>query len=475
MKISIRKKILLAYVIFLGISSLIWARSYYSQYILNQKIEIIGLKHDLLNTVLEARRYEKNYFLSYDTKNIEEALAYILQAEQSLRDILQKYKKYTLAKNLDQTLYELVAYKTSVSNLLELRRKEHVDIPSETISTIRKQGRFLTSELENIVKDESQFIQKLIAKLKAIHLMALIPVFILSVLIAVFLVFNVDRPLKTIEEAISKIASGDFHDIPEIKTGDEFESLAISLNNMISELNQRNKQLVQAQRLASLGKLTSGVAHELNNPLNNISTSVQILIEEIEEDDLEYKKNLLINAEKEVERGKEIVRSLLEFSREQTLALRQVNFRDLVDSAIDHIRSQVSDNIRIHLDVPENIVASLAPERIERVLMNLVINAVHAIQDSGDIIIRAKNEFDKQGFSFEVEDTGQGISPMDIPKIFDPFFSTKEVGKGSGLGLSISYGIVKQHNGSITVSSEEGKGSTFSCFLPFNQIGQEAI
>lgn len=475
MKISIRKKILLAYVIFLGISSLIWARSYYSQYILNQKIEIIGLKHDLLNTVLEARRYEKNYFLSFDPKNVEEALAYIHQAEQSLRDILQKYKKYTLAKNLDQTLDELVAYKSAFSGLLELHRNDHAASAPQTIDAIRKRGRFLTSELENIVKDESQFIQKLIAKLKAIHLMALIPVFILSVLIAVFLVFNVDRPLKTIEEAISKIASGDFHDIPEIKTGDEFESLAISLNNMISELNQRNKQLVQAQRLASLGKLTSGVAHELNNPLNNISTSVQILIEEIEEDDLEYKKNLLINAEKEVERGKEIVRSLLEFSREQTLALRQVNFRDLVDSAIDHIRSQVSDNIRIHLDVPENIVASLAPERIERVLMNLVINAVHAIQDSGDIIIRAKNEFDKQGFSFEVEDTGQGISPMDIPKIFDPFFSTKEVGKGSGLGLSISYGIVKQHNGSITVSSEEGKGSTFSCFLPFNQIGQEAI
>jgi len=474
MRISIRKKIYLAFAIFLGLSALIWMRSYYSQYILNQKIEIIGKKNELLNIVLEARRYEKNYFLSFDRSNIEEALAYALQAEDSMRNILEKFKKYTLATNLDQTHSELIAYKASLNNLLALHGK-HNAVPAATVNSIRQRGRHLTSELEHIVKDESQFIQNLISQSKATHLVALVPIFLLSVLVVIFLVFNVDRPLKTIENAITKIARGDFHNIPEIKTGDEFESLATSLNNMIRELNERNKQLVQAQKLASLGKLTSGVAHELNNPLNNISTSIQILIEEIEEGDLAFKKNLLEGVEKEVDRGKDIVRSLLEFARERALTLRQVNFKDLVDNALEQIHLQVSESVRLHIEVPDNIVAELAPERIERVVMNLVMNAVHAMPAGGDITIRAENEVDQAGFSFQVADSGEGIPPEVIPKIFDPFFTTNEVGKGSGLGLSIIYGIIKQHDGRITVSSEVGKGTTFTCFLPHNQTGQTNI
>ena len=475
MKISIRKKIFLAFVIFIGLSALIWARSYYSQYVLNQKIQIIERKYDLFNAILEARRYEKNYFLSFDKENIVQALDYAHQAEEILRNILTKYGKYTLAKNLDQRITELVTYKESLANLMKLQEEGHLVVSPDTIELIRKQGRILTSELEKIVKEESEFTRDLIGKSKAIHFLALIPVFILSVSIALFLVFNVNRPLKTIENAITKIANGDFNNIPEIKTGDEFESLVTSLNNMIDELNKRSKQLVQAQKLASLGRLTSGVAHELNNPLNNISTSLQILIEELEENDLEYKKDLLLGAEKEVERGKEIVRSLLEFARERSLTLKQVVFKDLVDSAIQRVRSQISDNININIDIPESIQATLGPERIERVLINLIVNAVQAMKDGGDITIRAKNEWDKNGFSFQVIDTGEGISETIISKIFDPFFTTKDVGKGSGLGLSIIYGIMEQHDGSISVSSEVGKGTTFTCFLPYHQAEQREL
>jgi len=474
MKISIRGKIFLAFAIFIGLSALIWARSYYSQYVLNQKIQIIERKYDLFNAILEARRYEKNYFLSFDRKNIAEALDYTRQAEDVLRNILKEYGKYTLAKNLDQSIAELVTYKESLEDLLELQKEGHLVVPPDTIELIRKQGRILTSELEKIVKKESEFTRDLIGKSQAIHFLALIPVFILSVLIAIFLIFNVNRPLKTIENAITKIASGDFNNIPEIKTGDEFESLVYSLNNMIDELDKRSKQLIQAQKLASLGRLTSGVAHELNNPLNNISTSIQILIEEIEEDGLEYKKELLVGAEKEVERGKEIVRSLLEFARERTLTLKQINFKDLVDSAIKHIKSEIQDNIHIKVEVPDNIQATVGL-RIRSVIINLITNAVHAMKDGGEITIKAKNEFDRQGFSFQVIDTGEGIPQDIITKIFDPFFTTKEVGKGSGLGLSITYGIMEQHSGNISVSSEVGNGATFTCFLPFHQPNQRDL
>jgi two-component system NtrC family sensor kinase len=479
MKISIRGKISLAFTIFIGLNALIWAHNYYSQHILNQKIQIIERKYDLFNDILEARRYEKNFFLSFDRKNIAEALNYVRQAEDILRNILKKYGKYTLAKNLDQRIIELVTYKESLTTLLKLQEEGHLVVPPDTIELIRKQGRILTSELENILRKESDFVRNLIEKSQVIHLLALMPVFILSFSIALFLVYNVIRPLKIIEDAIVKIASGDFENIQEVKIGDEFESLVSNLNYMINELNKRmkveldkrNKQLVQAQKLASLGKLTSGVAHELNNPLNNISTSIQILIEEIEEDDLEYRKELLVAAEKEIERGKKIVRSLLEFARERNLILRKDYFLDIVNSAIQHVKSEISDNIRFKVEVPENIQA-IVDNRISSVLINLITNAAHAMKDCGEIAIKAKNEFEREGFSFQVTDTGEGIPENIITKIFDPFFTTKEVGKGSGLGLSITYGIMEQHKGSISVSSEVGKGTTFTCFLPFHQPGQ---
>jgi signal transduction histidine kinase len=467
MKISIRGKIFLAFAIFIGLSALVWARSYYSQYVLNQKIQIIERKYDLFNSILEARRYEKNYFLSFDRKNIEEALDYVHQAEEILRDILAKYSKYTLAKNLDERVAELVAYKESLKSLMKLD-EGYLVVPQNAIDSIRNQGRILTDELEKIVKKESKFTQDLIGKSRMIHLIALIPVFILSVVVALFLIFNVNRPLKIIGEAITKISIGDFKSIPEIKSGDEFESLVDSLNNMISELNNRSKQLVQAQKLASLGRLTSGVAHELNNPLNNISTSIQILVEEWDDADMGYKKKLLAGAEKEVERSKEIVKSLLEFARERSLTLKEINFRALVNTAVEHVKSEIPKNINLIVEVPEDIKATIGV-RIKNVLINLIINAAHAMKDGGDITVKAYKQNEKNGFCFQVIDTGMGIPKDIISKIFDPFFTTKEVGAGSGLGLSIVYGIMEQHGGNISVSSEIGKGTTFTCFLPFDQ------
>ena len=469
MKISIRKKIFLAFGMFMVISGLIWLRSYHSQYILNQKIQIIERKYDLFNTILEARRYEKNYFLTFDRKNIDQTLNYVNTAEDILYDILSKYAKYTLAKNLDERLIELKEYKDSLVKLLKMSEDGHLMVPQGFIQLIQNQGRTITSELEKIVKKESQFTRDLIGKSRMIHLIALAPVFILSVLVALFLIFNVDRPLKTIGNAIIKIARGDFQNIPEIHTGDEFETLVTSLNSMIKELNKRNKELVQAQKLASLGRLTSGVAHELNNPLNNISTSVQILIEELEDDDFEYKKELLIAAEKEVERSKEIVKSLLEFARERSHTLKQVYFKDLVDNAIKRVKSQVPENVTLKVEVPDDVQATVGPLGIERVLINLIVNAVQAMKNGGEVTVKACKQESDSGFCFQVIDTGEGIPKEIISKIFDPFFTTKEVGKGTGLGLSIIYGIIEQHGGKIKVSSEVGKGTTVICFLPFNQ------
>ena len=465
MKISIRKKVILSFAIFIGISAIIWFRSYYSQYILHQKLQIIERKNSLFNTILEARRYEKNFFLSLDKKNIDQALDYIHEAEDILSNITSEYGRYTLAKNLPERLIELKAYKKSLLELLELQKSGTLLIPRETIIFIQQQGHKITAELEKIVKKEGKYTQDLVGKTKTIHYIALVPVFILSILIALFLIFNVNRPLKTIENAIKKISKGDFKNIPDISTGDEFEYLVDSLNNMINELNKRNEELVQARKLESLGRLTSGVAHELNNPLNNISTSVQILLEEIRENNLEYKMELLTGTEKEVDRARNIVRALLEFSRERALKIKTINFLDLVNEAVHAIKRQVPAHVKLKVQVPEDIQIDLDPGRMQSVLINLMLNAVQAMESGGTLSVSAKQN-NKEEFSFQVQDTGCGISEENISKIFDPFFSTKEVGKGSGLGLSIIYGIIELHGGRIQVTSKEGEGATFTIFLP---------
>jgi len=235
-------------------------------------------------------------------------------------------------------------------------------------------------------------------------------------------------------------------------------------------LKKRSKQLIQVRKLASLGTLTAGVAHELNNPLNNISTSIQIVLEELEEDNIEFKRNRLLEVEKQVERARDIVRALLEFSRERSLSFKRVRFKNLVEKAIDFIKGQLPSGISINMEVPEDFEVDLDPKRIRQVLINLISNSLQAMTEGGVLTINAWEsiEDDAKMLYLQVQDTGHGISKKDVNKIFDPFFTTKDVGKGSGLGLSISHSIIEQHGGRIEVESVPEKGSKFTVILPSN-------
>ena len=265
---------------------------------------------------------------------------------------------------------------------------------------------------------------------------------------------------------IKKRATGDYTNIPSISTGDEFESLVTSLNDMINELNKRSEISLQTEKMASLGTLTSGVAHELNNPLNNISTAVQILLEELEDASLAYKKDLLERTEKQVERARDTVKALLEFSREGSFSPKLVHVENLVYQTLKLIKGEVPPNVTIKVQVPEDIEAIMDPRRIQHVMINLIINAVQAMAEGGELLITAFRQGNNGEFCLQFQDTGVGIPEENLPKIFDPFFTTKEVGKGTGLGLSVCHGAIEQHGGRIEVSSVPGKGTTFSVFLP---------
>lgn len=490
-RVSIRKKIVLAFIALVLIGWAIGYLSYYQSHVLNQKLRLVEMKENLFNSILEARRYEKNFLLTFHSEYLQQALFYAHQSKDILETILKRYHRFTLAKNLETRLDDLGAYEKALTNLLGFQGivfSNETKIGKDYLrykELIEEVGRNITTDMETMISDERYYIKKLIAKSQLLQFVDGAALFLASALAALSMIFLVDRPLKTIEDAIQKIAQGDYENIPEIATGDEFEGLVVSLNRMIRELNRRSEQLLQTEKLASLGTLTSGVAHELNNPLNNISTSVQILLEELEEPDLEYKKELLVETEKQVVRARDTVRALLEFSRERSFSLEEVDFRKLVDDTVKLLKSELPVDVELKVDVPQGIRGRMDPRRMQQVLLNLIINGVQAMEDGGLLVISASVHESEGLFGIQVRDTGYGIPEENIAKIFDPFFTTKDTGaysasgdsfcqgiveqRGSGLGLAICHGIVEKHGGHIEVESELGKGTTFRISMPLGE------
>ena len=487
--LSIRKKIILAFIALVLTGGAVGFLAYYQHHVLNQKLQLLEMKENLFNSILEARRYEKNFLLTFHTKHLQSSISYVRQSEDSLKTIIDKYRKFALAGNLQTSFDQLGAYEKALTKLLGFRKADGKEGDADFVrhtEKIERLGRDITVDMETMISNERSAIKKLIGKSQMLLLVDWTVILVASCLAALFLIFHVNRPLKTIEDAIHKIAVGDYTNIPKITTGDEFETLVESLNSMIYELNRRSEQLLQTKKLASLGTLTSGVAHELNNPLNNISTSVQILLEEIEDPDLEYKKRRLMEIESQIARARDTVRALLEFSRERSFSLEEVDFATLVDDTIKLIKSELPADIELKVEVSHGIRGQMDPRRMQQVLLNLMINAVYAMKDGGVLRISATVREEEGIFCFQVQDTGSGIPEENLTKIFDPFFSTKDVSsysgsndlsyrgimeqQGSGLGLSICHRIVERHGGHIEVESEVDKGTTFAVCLPLRQM-----
>jgi signal transduction histidine kinase len=287
-----------------------------------------------------------------------------------------------------------------------------------------------------------------------------------SIILSLLIVFYIFKPLSVIKKAAEAIANGKFKKIEVINTRDEIQQVMETFNIMVSELERRQDQLIQSEKLSSLGTLTAGVAHQLNNPLNNISTSCQIAIDEFDSRDVLLQKRMLNNIYQETLRARDVVKNLLEFSRTQDFSLRNIQLADLVKKAVLLVRSQVPPSIQITVNIPDDLILPLDAQCIQEVFINLIINAAQAIERQGLINLTAAKDLLAREVVIEINDTGHGIPEKIQAKIFDPFFTTKEEGQGTGLGLSVAYGIIQQHQGNITVKSNPGQGTSFFIRLP---------
>jgi signal transduction histidine kinase len=245
------------------------------------------------------------------------------------------------------------------------------------------------------------------------------------------------------------------------------EELEHKVEERTQELRATQEQLLQSEKLASIGQLAAGVAHEINNPMGVILGFAQGILKTLPEDNPLRKP--LTTMEKESLRCKRIVQNLLDFARHSEPTPSPTNINELIDSFCDLVEHQTSlQNIKLVKGYDPALPSIMAdPNQLQQVFINIMLNAYQAMPEGGTLHITTRTVGSELQVIFA--DTGTGIPPESIQNIFDPFFTTKEVGEGTGLGLSVSYGIVKAHGGDIEVESQVGKGTTFIIKLPLDK------
>jgi signal transduction histidine kinase len=281
---------------------------------------------------------------------------------------------------------------------------------------------------------------------------------------------QVDR----LSEAARQWSAGKLDHRLEPARGAALSHLTGALEEMAASLAKRDElarrhaeeQIIQAEKLATTGRLAAGVAHEINNPLGGILLCADLLLETTEEKD-PRRENMQRIAE-EATRAREIVRGLLDFARQSRAEITRTNLNQVASEVLGLLdRQPLFQRVQIRSELcPAPLWVRLDRIKMQQVFINIIMNALEAMRDGGTLILRSG--FSEQpGFCrVAITDTGYGISAENLNKIFEPFFTTKEVGQGLGLGLAIAYGIVQQHGGEIEVQSAVGAGSTFRVLLP---------
>ncbi len=462
--LNIRQKVMAGFTLLLVIAGSFGAVSYSYLREVERKQDFFETADDLRDLILEVRRYEKNFLLYGSGDDLNENLRFTQLGLELLDKKTPEINDLQGVPLLKQIKLELGGYQQLMNKLAP----GHGGSSGLSVveDGLREHGKTLVDLSQKLVAFEREGILHIVNSLKTQLLISLGVTIIGGGLLMPVISRKIVRPLRYIEKTTHRIAGGDFTPIEVYDTRDEIQRVVEGFNRMISELEKRQDQLLQAKKLSSLGTLTSGIAHQLNNPLNNISTSCQILLEEFDNSDAEFSHRMLNNIENEVHRARDTVRSLLEFARVKEFCLAPTALFQVVERAVKLISSHVPSGIEISLDVPQDLSLNLDAQRMQQVFLNLIENAVHAIDPPGQISIKARADLAEKLVLVTVEDTGKGIPPGELERIFDPFFTTREVGAGTGLGLSIVFGIVHKHRGSITVDSKEREGARFTMRFP---------
>jgi two-component system NtrC family sensor kinase len=518
---SLKKKIALSFFISASIIAILVAFEYFSFVEIKKEIRYLEITDTISRKSLQLRRHEKNFFLYSPQKADEEAAAvddylgqlkdilaqnpHIDRADQmSLRSGINEYEQrfhkiessakrltaafeknrvsfvknkafYTLVKatflerpsqsaHTLATAFHLSDNHVLVTGLVEL---------DADITSLRKTGEDLlviSKDLDRVARGKAEAM----IRVSQIAILIFFPLFFaVGIGTLFFISTNVVKRLMLLINVVENTGKGSYphlsipfssrnaHDEVGVLI-DRFNTMEDQLAERAAEIERKNKELIQIKKLAAIGTLAAGVAHELNNPLNNIYLSAQVLSKESGEDFRPQVKDAVSDILGQTVRVKRIVGDLLEFARGREPQRQMVNLNDLIRGIYKKLTVN-TEKVRFSLDSdPPDAVLAADPEQMEQVFINLFTNAAEAMPQGGELSVKVKS--DNDAVTVLVTDNGKGIPKESQDKVFEPFFTTKD--KGTGLGLAIVFNIVRKHYGEIRVASDEGKGTTFTITLP---------
>ncbi len=481
---SIRGKIIFIYLtLALGVGVFVLFASFSLRLVedrVNEGVAIAAFQE----TVQEMRRHEKNYFLYQAPTDRDAARSLAANLE------LQLQRDRAVFADIAQTA-ELATLSRALANYR--RQFDGGDDLDET--ALRGIGHDILSHSETLAQRERSILSGSVRHSRHTLLWSVGVLVLLALGGGQVLYRVVGRPLRQLEEQLEPLARGRFRTFTMVSRDREIVSFTQALNRMLEELDLRRHQVLQSENLASLGTLASGVAHELNNPLGNISGSAQIALEEIEtlpEPARSDLRDWLRQIDDETERARQIVRILLDYSRRPGQDTRPAPLRAVMEKSLLLLRPRLPAEDTVTLAVAEDLMFCIDPQRMKQVFINLILNALAAGGDGVHIHIQAvaagPGEWPPsevlhalaagcaqvlgipaelaRGVLIRVHDDGPGIPADRIGQVFDPFFTTRDPGEGTGLGLYIVGEIVQEHGGAIAVTSPPGEGACFTLWLP---------
>jgi two-component system NtrC family sensor kinase len=446
---KIETKIILSNVFNVALILLIGVFAFQDLNLVLTKLRFVEIADDLNASFLEMRLSEKNFYLYKD--------------ESALRDIREKIAGTIMS--IDNVQEDIVrAIGTRNLDMLRTYLRRYSEVVDEVSATHSR-----SVELEKRLR-----VNKIILGSKNILFYSFAVFFLLAIIVSHFISQKILRSLREIERLAGSISGGNFEKIEGIKSTDELGSVIAAINSMSEELKTREEQLIQSKKLASLGVLTAGVAHELTNPVNNISMIAQTYADVYDSLGRDDRIGFMQIIEEETERIKDIIKNLLDFSKPKEAILSRADINAVIRKTVSLVQNMLNvSNIDATLSLAEGLPpVFIDGHQMQQVLVNLVVNAIQAMQPGGKLSIATRPGRMEDTIEIAVTDTGKGIPPEFLSHIFDPFFSTKGVG-GTGLGLSVSYGIIKNHKGNITVESTPRKGTTFTIELPIYKAEEE--
>jgi signal transduction histidine kinase len=462
---TIRGRIVAVFVACLAFVVILTVFYYWNLFSIERRLGIAENFEDLFNDILEIRRYEKNFLFYRDGDSLKQNISYIGETKEITVKLAVDIAQVIGEQELQRFRNNLDSYKGMMeANQGRLERKAS----QIEVEKIRAKGKELVDFSQNLLRIKRERIHRALTRTLSIPIAFVGSLVLVLTLIFQLVVKKILKPLALIQRTTEDVARGNYTPIPhEEKRRDEISELIAAFNKMAGEIESRQEEVVQSRKIAAIGTFTSGIAHELNNPINNIYLTAETLLEEYTNLSDAEANELILDVLNQADRAGEIVKNLLDFSRSERPSFTDLNIAAVIDSTVKLVKNQIMlAGIGLERNIPGDVPAIRGNLRnLQHVFLNLLLNAIQAMPGGGSIGVTASQD-SPDYIRVDVKDTGIGIKPEDLERIFDPFFTTKGVGRGTGLGLSVTYSIVKAHGGYIEVGSELNVGTTFSVFLP---------